>query len=359
MVTIDTADAEQLRSGGRAAGRRVTETMRWYVVRRSGAARCCRSRRWTTRRPGRTVHLDLWPRTSTVRSSALAVGASRSAGDDGFRGSPWPTRRQQFCVAAHGTRSTPLEASRAGRSIASPKTSVWRSTSASVWCGLNSAMLWNGVSRTPRLRHHRCRNPSRSSSTAAAAAAPSRGGGQNQYSARQPRRCTCQGRPCSAITPATPSVNRSASGTATAKSSSRRQVDRVARIAARARALPVRVPPTPATSISWPSIGPSRRSATSAVMPYAARGDAAADRLADHDEVGLEAPGGGAAAGPGAQRVRLVDDQQHAVPAGDLADRVEVAVARAARCRCWSARAPSAGRRRRPRRAAGRGRRRR
>ena len=58
-------------------------------------------------------------------------------------------------------------------------------------------MLWNGVSSTPRLSAHRCRKPSRSSSTAAAASAPLRGGGQNQYSARQPSRCTFHGRPCS------------------------------------------------------------------------------------------------------------------------------------------------------------------
>ena len=67
-------------------------------------------------------------------------------------------------------------------------------------------------------------------------------------------------------------MNRSASGTATAKSSSRRQVDSVARMAATASALAVSVPPTPATSISWPSIGPESRAATSAVMPYAAHG---------------------------------------------------------------------------------------
>ena len=46
----------------------------------------------------------------------------------------------------------------------------------------------------------------------------------------------------------------------------------MARIAASASALPVSVPPTPATSISWPSIGPESRPATSAVMPYAAQG---------------------------------------------------------------------------------------
>ena len=61
-------------------------------------------------------------------------------------------------------------------------------------------------------------------------------------------------------------------------------------------------------------------------MPYAADGHPAADRLADHHEVGLEPPGARAATRAGAQGVRLVDDEQYAVPAGDLADPVEVAV---------------------------------
>ena len=38
------------------------------------------------------------------------------------------------------------------RRVASPKTSVWRSTSAAVVAGDMSAMLWNGVIRTPRFR---------------------------------------------------------------------------------------------------------------------------------------------------------------------------------------------------------------
>ena len=55
-------------------------------------------------------------------------------------------------------------------------------------------------------------------------------------------------------------------------------------------------------------------------------GDAAADRLADHEQVRLQSPRRRAATGAGAHRVRLVDHQQHAVPAGDLADRRRVAV---------------------------------
>ena len=42
--------------------------------------------------------------------------------------------------------------------------------------------------------------------------------------------------------------------------------------------------------------------------------DAARDRLADRHEVRPQAPRLGAAAGPGAERVRLVDDEQRARP---------------------------------------------
>ena len=55
------------------------------------------------------------------------------------------------------------------------------------------------------------------------------------------------------------------------------------------------------------------------------RRDAAADRLADDDDVGLEAPRTGRPAGTGADGVGLVDDQERARPAGDVADGVEVA----------------------------------
>ena len=90
----------------------------------------------------------------------LGVGATlvERRGDESFR---WVTLADpdgnQFCVAG-SSRRLGVRLSRLSRAaIASPKTSVWRSTSASVWCGLNSAMLWNGVSRMPRLRAQRCR----------------------------------------------------------------------------------------------------------------------------------------------------------------------------------------------------------
>ena len=79
---------------------------------------------------------------------------------------------------------------------------VCASTSDRSWNGENSDMLWNGASSTPRLTVQRWKNASSSSSTAAAASAPVRGGGQNQYSARQPSRWTCHGRSCWAMTSA-------------------------------------------------------------------------------------------------------------------------------------------------------------
>ena len=189
-------------------------------------------------------------------------------------------------------------------------------------------MLWNGVSSTPRLRAHRCISRSSSSSAAAAAAAPSRGGGQNQYSARQPRRWTFHGSPCRSMTACTPSVNRSASGIATAKSSSRSAEESAARAAESAIALAVSVPPTPETSASAVSMSGVRRSATSSVMPYAASGTPPAIGLPTTRRSGSRPQARVAPPGARAQGVRLVDDQQHVVLAGDLADRFGVALVR-------------------------------
>ena len=218
-------------------------------------------------------------------------------------------------------------------------------------------MLWNGVSSTPRLRAHRCRKPSSSSSTAAAAAAPSRGGGQNQYSARQPSRCTCQGRPCAVDDRRRrPSVNRSASGIATAKSSSRSagrergpdrgQRERVAGqgaadagdvdLVAEHRA--GRAGRRPPRSCRTPPAGRRRRSAC---RPPPGRARAPTPRVQP----------------PGPAQSVCVSSMTSSTPCRRVISRtaVEVARRRAARCRCWSAPAPSAGRRRRPRPAAGRG----
>ena len=59
--------------------------------------------------------------------------------------------------------------------------------------------------------------------------------------------------------------------------------------------------------------------------PVGRRRDPATDRLADDDDVRVEAPGAGRAARPGADGVGLVDDEERARPPGDLADRVVVA----------------------------------
>ena len=200
---------------------------------------------------------------------------------------------------------------RSSSSTAAANTSVWPSTSAAVWCGDINAMLWNGVSRMPRLSAHRCMKRIEFVVDGAAAAAPSRGGGQNQYSARPPELLHV------------PRQTVAVDGAAHARGPRGRQRDHVgevlvaqrelsvARTAAMASALPVSVPPTPLTSTSWPisaqSLGDLRGHAVGG------RRHAAADRLADHEEVGLEAPRRGRAAGTDADGVGLVDHQQRAV----------------------------------------------
>ena len=69
------------------------------------------------------------------------------------------------------------------------------------------------------------------------------------------------------MTPATPAVNRSASGTATAKSSARRLVPSAARIAASDMALPASVPPIPLTSIDGSSKSARTAAASAALRP--------------------------------------------------------------------------------------------
>ena len=113
------------------------------------------------------------------------------------------------------------------------------------------------------------------------------------------------------------------------------------------------------TSASSARIAAATRSPTPRLKPYAADRHAAADRLADRDDVGLEAQARGAAAGPGADRVGLVDDQQRAVSrasarrsavvvAGVGQDDADVGQRRlgqhARRRRRWPARASSAAR---------------
>jgi hypothetical protein len=64
---------------------------------------------------------------------------------------PWPSR---CCSTPAGS---PQPRSPASSATAAPNTSVCRSTSASVVAGHIRAMLWNGVSRMPRLWRYRCR----------------------------------------------------------------------------------------------------------------------------------------------------------------------------------------------------------
>src|SRR5258708_3904984 len=55
-------------------------------------------------------------------------------------------------------------------------------------------------------------------------------------------------------------------------------------------------------------------------------GNAAADRFAEDDEVRLQLPRGGAAARPGADRVRFIGDEERAVALGELLRLLPVAV---------------------------------
>ena len=96
---------------------------------------------------------------------------------------------------------------------------------------------------------------------------------------------------------------------------------------------------------------PRIRAASSARHAVDGGGHAAGDRLADREHVGLEAVGARVAAGPGADRVGLVDDQQRPGPPRRSRAAPRGTRARAGRCRCWSGRARPARRRRRPARA--------
>ena len=135
------------------------------------------------------------------------------------------------------------------------------------------------------------------------------------------------------MTPSTPSI---AHRGASARSSSVRTSVSVARIAAVDSALPASVPPTPPTSTS--SSGMPRPSARQLLGErIGARRDPAADRLADREDVRLQAVGRRVAARAGADGVGLVDDQQRAVPRVSSRQR-RGSQGREARCRRWSGR---------------------
>ena len=188
----------------------------------------------------------------------------------------------------------------------------------------------------PRLRAQRCMNASSSASTAAAAAAPSRGGGPNQYSARQPSRCTCHGSPWSRDHDGD-AVGERARRAGSASRSPRPQTSRRGwpGSAASESALPASVPPMPLTSIRG---APSAPAAARRARGHAVRrgGHATADRLADHQRSRGRGPCSGAAAGPGAEGVGLVDARAaRRARRVSSRTRVEEARARGARCRCW------------------------
>ena len=126
-----------------------------------------------------------------------------------------------------------------------------------------------------------------------------------------------------AISPATPSVKRSASGTVIAKSSARNVDVSAARIAATDRALPASVPPMPLTSTDGAVRSAPQAPAQLGRQPVCAGRQAAADRLADHQHVGVEPHARGAPARPGADGVGLVEHEQGAGAAGELAHGVE------------------------------------
>ena len=162
-------------------------------------------------------------------------------------------------------------------------------------------------------------------SASAICSAPSRGGvGRKWYSARAPSRVTCQGTPCGpdhvvhARLPALGERDHSLEclvGEHLAERGSDRGQRQ--RVAGQGAADPA-------------DVGPRRQRGADAVRdrlghPVRARRDPAADRLADHEHVRLEPVAGGHPAGPGADRVGLVDDQDRAGSARELAQGVVVA----------------------------------
>ena len=145
--------------------------------------------------------------------------------------------------------------------------------------------------------------------------------GANRYSARQPRRVTCQGISKSLIPFSTPAVQRSAMGIMRSKASLVRTFVSVARMAARESALPASVPPIPPVSLSsrlWRAVhvGDFLRETVGRT------GHAGSDGLTDYEHVGVEIFGASIAAGPSADGVSFIDDKKCAVLAGEIAERL-------------------------------------
>src|ERR1700722_14628996 len=144
---------------------------------------------------------------------------------------------------------------------------------------------------------------SSSKSMAAAASPPLRGGcGWNRYSARQPRRATCQGSAASAMALATPSANCSASGIMCAKAAGGGTGSGGARgLSADAAGIAI---------FELNASGYFLRDARGAAVRGG--GNATGDGFADDENIRLQAVRAGVAAGAGADRMRLVNDQERA-----------------------------------------------
>ena len=126
------------------------------------------------------------------------------------RGQPHRRRRPGHQEPPAPGQDAPTRPRTPAPATASAKTSVCRSTSASVWCGLKSAMLWNGVSRIPGSGTTGGARPSSSSSTARRRHAVARRRAEPVLGPAAPAAGRATADPASAITPATPSANRSA-----------------------------------------------------------------------------------------------------------------------------------------------------
>ena len=198
----------------------------------------------------------------------------------------------------------------------------------SVVAGDISAMLWNGVIRTPRLSRKRC---SASSSSVVvqrgARAAGARRVGREARARPAPRAATIDhGTPRSASTSRTPATKRSHSAIIPSNAVGGEDLaEGRARGGERQRVAGQRA--ADAADVDEVGVRRARRCARPTLGAHAvgADRDAAGDRLADRHEVGAQAPGGRAAARPGAERVRLVDDQQRAGAVAGRAQAVEEA----------------------------------
>ena len=179
-----------------------------------------------------------------------------------------------------------------------------------------SAMLWNGVRRIPRFSAKSACSARARSPTAACASAPFRGrSGPKRYSARQPSCVTCHGRPASAIPPRrrrpTPgerdhALERVLGEHLGERRSHRRERERVRRER-----------PADAADVDVLELDRPRQASGDLVREPVRRGrDAARDRLADRHDVRLESVRLRVAARAAADRVRLVDREQRAVPCG-------------------------------------------